>query len=626
MDRSVQIILSMRDAASRGFQKTGMAIDAVKSKIFSLQSLLMGLAGGYGIKSIGESFLETANQVEGFYMQLETATGSMTKAKAAFSWAEKFAQVTPFDTAPVVQAVTTLLNIGETKAQQVIAAIGDTAMATKKDINDVVSAYVSGETEVWRRMGVEIDRSSKDWKVKVKGMVFHATNNMQGLRDAILKAMQSAFGGGMERAKKTWDGALAEMRSLWWKLQKDIMGSGDDNGPFARIRDRIMEIRDRWAAWVESDSYKQFIDDVRSRIVSAIDIITGAIDTIGKYASIVNTFLNEWDARFERISQKTRDLYPWIERIADMLPKIFGFTVEPGTGGGGGWGDAPFPVVTDPPPDDPAADKAKKKWEEALAAVRKLHQEYSLVTADMPKFSEMLGLDDMRDKIKYGFASVSDYIPLLGKWKSQLEPFSDEWKLVTDALMEFTEMGKKAQDQVKSLGETIREQLSQKIKDIPNTLADAFAGAIAYGQSLSESLISLAQDIMYTVVRAWLLKSIFGSLSGGSVLSSLAGLTAVGGAGVHAGMRATGGPVTANQPYWVGEKRRAELFVPSQSGTVLNSMGGANVEVNVINNTGQQFNVKQSSHRDAVKTVIDLVLEGINSNVSGSKYLLKGAS
>ena len=33
--------------------------------------------------------------------------------------------------------------------------------------------------------------------------------------------------------------------------------------------------------------------------------------------------------------------------------------------------------------------------------------------------------------------------------------------------------------------------------------------------------------------------------------------------------RATGGPVSAGQPYWVGERGEPELFVPRQSGTIV---------------------------------------------------------
>jgi lambda family phage tail tape measure protein len=81
----------------------------------------------------------------------------------------------------------------------------------------------------------------------------------------------------------------------------------------------------------------------------------------------------------------------------------------------------------------------------------------------------------------------------------------------------------------RTLGSFVREAetaLKDKLVSIPDTLSDAFAGAIAYGNDLGESLKKLAQDIAYTVIKATLLKSIFGLFgfadggvfSGGSVV------------------------------------------------------------------------------------------------------------
>ncbi|MBZ9973512.1 tape measure protein [Mesorhizobium sp. BR1-1-12] len=78
---------------------------------------------------------------------------------------------------------------------------------------------------------------------------------------------------------------------------------------------------------------------------------------------------------------------------------------------------------------------------------------------------------------------------------------------------------------------------------------------------------------------------------GGGILGSLLGMVTGGGGsdpGIISalGLRAKGGPVTAGQPYIVGEKR-AELFVPNQSGTIVPRVpsitagggGGQNVSV-----------------------------------------------
>lgn len=54
-------------------------------------------------------------------------------------------------------------------------------------------------------------------------------------------------------------------------------------------------------------------------------------------------------------------------------------------------------------------------------------------------------------------------------------------------------------------------------------------------------------------------------------------------AGANVPGRASGGPVTANRPYMVGENRRPELFVPESNGTIvpLDNLGGGGATVNI---------------------------------------------
>ena len=170
----------------------------------------------------------------------------------------------------------------------------------------------------------------------------------------------------------------------------------------------------------------------------------------------------------------------------------------------------------------------------------------------------------------------------------------------------------------------MRETLSEKMKQIPETLADAFAGAIVYGQNLSESLIRLAQDIMYTVIRAWLLKSIFGGIFGGGFsLGATSWGVGVGASGSMPAM-ASGGPVSAGKTYLVGEEG-PELFSPNTGGQIIpNGATAGSVEVNVYNQTGERMNARSESRIDGVKTIIDMWLTGIGNNVSGSRDVVRG--
>jgi hypothetical protein len=81
-------------------------------------------------------------------------------------------------------------------------------------------------------------------------------------------------------------------------------------------------------------------------------------------------------------------------------------------------------------------------------------------------------------------------------------------------------------------------------------------------------------EIAASAMRSGLDTLLGGAASGGGLLGSLLGLVS------GAPGRATGGPVSPQRPYWVGE-RGPELFVPTSSGSVAVPQAGGGREVRV---------------------------------------------
>ncbi len=227
----------------------------------------------------------------------------------------------------------------------------------------------------------------------------------------------------------------------------------------------------------------------------------------------------------------------------------------------------------------------------------------------------------MRDKVKYGFASASSFIDVLEEMKSTLPELSEEWQVVTDAITDFTEQTNQAEKATEKLGDTMKDALSEKLKAIPDTLSGAFASAIVYGQNLSESLKSLAQDIVYTIVKAWILKSLFGgvgSLFGGSIGAASAGVGNGASASISIPGLASGGPVSAGKSYIVGEEG-PELFSPSSSGSIIpngTAIGGGGGDIYNINMTIKALDSKDVSQvLSGQRGVIEsLAVESIKRN------------
>jgi tape measure domain-containing protein len=105
------------------------------------------------------------------------------------------------------------------------------------------------------------------------------------------------------------------------------------------------------------------------------------------------------------------------------------------------------------------------------------------------------------------------------------------------------------------------ERTSSTARDLGLTFSSAFEDAIIKGEKLSKVMQGLLQDIARVIARRTITEPL-----GNALTTALSGFSF---GNLFSGLfRADGGPVSAGQPYIVGE-RGPEWFVPSRSGTVL---------------------------------------------------------
>ncbi|MBR0675013.1 tape measure protein [Roseomonas alkaliterrae] len=112
------------------------------------------------------------------------------------------------------------------------------------------------------------------------------------------------------------------------------------------------------------------------------------------------------------------------------------------------------------------------------------------------------------------------------------------------------------------------ERTSDTVRELGLTFSSAFEDAIVKGEKFSSVLEGLLQDITRILARKVITEPLGNAVSAGLSGISFDSLFTDVGSWLGGLFRAEGGPVTAGQPYVVGE-RGPEWFVPRQAGTVL---------------------------------------------------------
>jgi hypothetical protein len=116
----------------------------------------------------------------------------------------------------------------------------------------------------------------------------------------------------------------------------------------------------------------------------------------------------------------------------------------------------------------------------------------------------------------------------------------------------------------------------QAARNIQGLTANLISAAMA-GENMADAIVNSLRRIAAEMAAQAALEAIFGAAAG----SDYGWLQAIGQAGQAASARAMGGPVSANDPYIVGEEG-PELFVPNSAGYVVpNNKLGAGKTVNV---------------------------------------------
>lgn len=204
--------------------------------------------------------------------------------------------------------------------------------------------------------------------------------------------------------------------------------------------------------------------------------------------------------------------------------------------------------------------------------------------------------------------------------RSNADFMAESYRMVyyglTDALTGIVTGAKNAGEAFKELGMQIIQMVVKW--QIQKRLAAVMSKSLEASQTAASVAMAATTAAAWAPAAAMVAAATFGASTAAGA-AGLTSLNALSRALAIPGL-ATGGIVTKPTLAMIGEGGESEAVIPLSR---LGEMGGgANVQVNVINQTGVPVNARTSQRTDGGKVVVDLFLEGYSRNVSGIQDII----
>lgn len=497
---------------------------AAFTKTAKAASIASAAIGGIAIKT----GLTEAMDLEGYKMQLETATKDTKKASEIMQYAINLANKTPFEGGELVEGAAKFEALG-LSAKKWLTYAGDMAAATNKSFDQSVEALIdaqAGELERLKEFGITKAMILEKGEKMFAGVQIANNNgqivNQEKFNEAMLALMEDKFTGGMEKQATTIRGMWSTVTGVTKNALANILGMQNDGT-------------------VKTGS---LLDSLREKIKLFSDTLTrwqqdGTIDAISA----------KFSAAFEKISS----VIDWAIKHFDTLSKV-------AVVGIGVWGGTS--VITG------VVDRFKKLSDtigvlkKGFLAFKKLGG-LSVVLA--PLRSAITALTTGA-KALFGVLAANPIVAVIAGITAFVA-----------AVVYAYNHSEKFRNFVNKLWETVKNKFS-RIKDAAATLKDAFVGAF---QKIKEKIAPVINWIQTKIDK---LKSAFDTVKG--VLSSI-GFGANSGTGYSIGQKATGTPYFKGGLTRINEGGRGEI-VNLPNGTQIiphdvakKSQGGSPVVVNL---------------------------------------------
>nr|DAP58297.1 MAG TPA: tail tape measure [Caudoviricetes sp.] len=302
MAKVIHTILSLRDNMSGGLVKVAQRTKGVNKEMVSATRSVVAF-GKKAEASISKVVKKTvkwgavtatavaglaaktgfseAMDLEGYRLQLETATKDTQKASKIMTDAINLANRTPFEGGELVEGAAKFEAMGMS-AETWLSRAGDMAAATNKSFDQAVEALIdaqTGELERLKEFGITkakiVEQGEKMFAgvqiVNNKGQI----ENQEKFNEALVALMEDRFAGGMEKQATTMKGLWSTVTGVTKSALATIVGISTDGSIKAGsaldlLKGKVQLLADRLQQWQQDgtiDKVAQMFTDGLGRAV-----------------------------------------------------------------------------------------------------------------------------------------------------------------------------------------------------------------------------------------------------------------------------------------------------------------------------------------------------------------------
>jgi phage-related protein len=282
--------------AQKSLNRLGTSIEKTVTKAAKLGT---GLAATLGTMAIGKGLSEGLD-LEGYRVQLETATKSTEKAAEIMKYSIDLANKTPFEGGAMVEASAKLESMG-LSAKSYLSNIVDMAAATNKPLDQATEAFIdaqTGELERLKEFGLkkaDIQARANELfagqeTINSKGQIV----NQENFNKALLSLMEERYDGGAEKLAKTTKGMWSTVTGITKSALAKIVGVQEDgtikSGTLLeKVKSQVQSLADKLTEWQSNGT----LDNIASKFTEVFgkvyEIVSNVINFIVEHKDIIIT-------------------------------------------------------------------------------------------------------------------------------------------------------------------------------------------------------------------------------------------------------------------------------------------------------------------------------------------------